>query len=52
MSEMKVEKPGEVPASEIIDGKITNPQDQDRTTGEEPLTKPTPGRLPARASRS
>jgi hypothetical protein len=50
--ETKVEKPGIVPASEMVDSEITNPQDQNRATSKDPLTEPSPGRLPARASRS
>jgi hypothetical protein len=52
MPEMKVEKPGIVPANEIVDSEITNPQDQNRAMTKDPLTQPSPGRLPARASRS
>ena len=52
MSKLEDEKTGVVPACETEESEITNPPDQNAEKGEDPVTKPSPGRLPARASRS
>jgi hypothetical protein len=51
MSEMKAEEPEVVSQSKTVDSEIAKLQDQNRTKGEDSLTKPATGRLPARASR-
>jgi hypothetical protein len=48
----EVEKTGVVPPCKSEESEITNRADQNAEKGENPVTKPSPGRLPARASRS
>jgi hypothetical protein len=52
MSELEDEKTGVVPACDTEESEITNPLDQNAEKSEDSVTKPSPGRLPARASRS
>lgn len=52
MPKMKAEKPEVGPASKTVDSEIGKPHDQNRAKGEDTLTKPAAGRLPARSSES
>ena len=52
MSEMEDVKTGVAPANKTDGNEITNPQSDKYVKSEDPITKPAPARLPARASRS
>jgi hypothetical protein len=52
MGEMKIQKPGVVPAINLDDCLIVDQENQIYTKTEGPKAKPAVGRLPARASRS
>jgi len=48
----EVEKTGVVPQPKSEEREITDRGDPNAEKGENPVTKPSPGRLPARSSRS
>jgi hypothetical protein len=52
MPNEKVDAPGVVPAIRTVECEPSNPKDQKRAKSEVPLTRPAPGRLPARASQT
>ena len=51
MSEMEVEKPGIAPVTQNAEEEMMKPNDQKAKEGKHPAPPPSPGRLPARASR-
>jgi len=52
MLEMNADKSGVDPENQDVEREIPNTPDQNRAGAETPRSKPAPGRLPARASRT